>query len=268
MIAKSMILLITNFISFFEINVWFKIWRYILLPFFIHMGTFWTICLIYLISDLYLIKINKLHDYKVQEMQHIIKDGKFNWEVYLQTCRVAIVNQLCVGLPLVIIIAPMIARLDIPIVINAEYMIKMGFVMMPYTMLADLIFYTIHRSIHTKYLYKKIHKYHHEWTAPFAPATLYVHPLEHLMGNLGAAILPMFILGINWQFCLFLIFYTSATPIVGHSGYRSKYKLFNSTSHDIHHKFFKYNYGASYGICDKIMGTDRKELQLKKTKVK
>ena len=34
-----------------------------------------------------------------------------------------------------------------------------------------------------------IHKFHHEWTAPVGVASIYAHPLEHLLSNL----LPVFI---------------------------------------------------------------------------
>jgi methylsterol monooxygenase len=44
----------------------------------------------------------------------------------------------------------------------------------------DTIFYHSHRMLHHRFLYKHIHKKHHEWTAPIAACSAYSHPLEHV----------------------------------------------------------------------------------------
>lgn len=43
---------------------------------------------------------------------------------------------------------------------------------------------TVGRLLHHPYLYKHVHKLHHEWTAPIGIVAIYAHPVEYLTSNL------------------------------------------------------------------------------------
>ena len=47
----------------------------------------------------------------------------------------------------------------------------------------EILFYYFHLLLHHPKLYKLIHKRHHQWTSPIAIATLYCHPIEHILCN-------------------------------------------------------------------------------------
>jgi sterol desaturase/sphingolipid hydroxylase (fatty acid hydroxylase superfamily) len=58
----------------------------------------------------------------------------------------------------------------------------------------DFIFYWSHRALHTPFLYKRIHKQHHEFKQSIGIAAEYSHPIEGMI-NLIATIGPVIISG-------------------------------------------------------------------------
>jgi sterol desaturase/sphingolipid hydroxylase (fatty acid hydroxylase superfamily) len=51
--------------------------------------------------------------------------------------------------------------------------------------------YYVHRLLHWRPVYKRVHYMHHEWTYPVAATTLYLHPLEYAILTVPSVVVGM-----------------------------------------------------------------------------
>ncbi|KAK4906040.1 hypothetical protein LTR66_017755 [Elasticomyces elasticus] len=123
-------------------------------------------------------------------------------------------------------------------------------------LMREALFYYSHRLLHIPYLYVRIHKKHHRFTAPIGLAAQFAHPIEQIFANALPISLPPQLLHSHvltfWIFLSFELFNT----VTVHSGYdffHNKAKM-----HDLHHEKFNLNYG-SVGLLDWVHGTNRLE---------
>lgn len=116
-------------------------------------------------------------------------------------------------------------------------------------LLADLLFYTFHRLVHTPKLFF-LHKQHHEYRYPYGYAAIYCGYIELVLGNLFPLLVPCYILDIPDELVRNLIgFSTIWTIVVSHSSLQNI-----DIKHNIHHQKLKYNYGLF--ITDYIFNTN------------
>lgn len=134
----------------------------------------------------------------------------------------------------------------------------------------DTYFYWTHRIMHHPKLFRFFHLVHHKSTNPSPWAAYSFHPLEALVEG-GVIVVVVMVLPIHpIAIGLFLLFMI-AFNVYGHLGYEIfprwllKTKvghLFNtSTNHNMHHHFFKGNYGLYFRFWDEIMGTTHPKYQ-------
>jgi Delta7-sterol 5-desaturase len=128
----------------------------------------------------------------------------------------------------------------------------------------DTYFYWMHRAIHHPKLFKSVHLIHHKSTNPSPWASYAFHPIESV---LEAAILPIIAFTIPVHISAFLFFFLMqfVYNVYGHLGFELYPKNFSksfvgkwvntSVAHNMHHKFFKGNYGLYFLFWDRTMGT-------------
>lgn len=130
--------------------------------------------------------------------------------------------------------------------------------------LHDTYFYWMHRALHTKLLFARVHRIHHLSTSPSPWAAYAFSPLEALA---EAAIVPLVLVILPMQDSALFVFllYMIAMNVLGHLGIelyppgfpRGPWTrwLSTTTHHDMHHRDARGNYGLYFTWWDRLMGT-------------
>eukprot|EP01037_Dinobryon_pediforme_P017792 gene17791-18012_t len=148
----------------------------------------------------------------------------------------------------------------IPYVNIAEHPVYFVVMMCLVPIIRDFHFYLIHRLIHWKPLYDRIHYVHHT-NVDVGPVTgLAMHPLEHFLYWTG--VIVHWIVPSHPIHALFHLQHAAITPAQGHAGFETVvlHEGLEIKTHDffhyLHHKYFECNYGADGALpLDKWFGT-------------
>ncbi len=141
----------------------------------------------------------------------------------------------------------------------------------------DTYFYWMHRMIHHPSLFKVVHLVHHKSTNPSPFAAYSFHPLEAIL-EAGIFIIFVFAIPVHLFHLIFFFLFMILYNVYGHLGWELYPKGFSkhwlgkwintSVNHNLHHQYFKGNYGLYFLFWDRMMGTIRKDYDEKFEEVK
>ncbi len=128
-------------------------------------------------------------------------------------------------------------------------------------LLFDTWFYWLHRLIHTRFFYRRVHRWHHLTIAP----VVWSNNSDRLIDNLFLQsywFVAHLLIPIAPATLLAHKIYDQITGVIGHSGHEHGGRwcwppspLVGVTHHDQHHQFFRCNYATHFTWWDRTMGT-------------
>ncbi|XP_059126593.1 fatty acid hydroxylase domain-containing protein 2 isoform X2 [Peromyscus eremicus] len=178
-----------------------------------------------------------------------------------QSVRTVVFNQTMISLPMLVIFYPFFKWRGDPCSRELPtfhwFLVELAL----FTLAEEIFFYYAHRLLHHPTLYKKIHKKHHEWTAPIGVISLYAHPIEHVVSNMLPVMVGPLAMGSHLSSITLWLSLAVIITTISHCGYHLPF-LPSPEFHDYHHLKFNQCYGV-LGVLDHLHGTD---IMFKQTK--
>ncbi|KAK5109505.1 hypothetical protein LTR62_006957 [Meristemomyces frigidus] len=140
-----------------------------------------------------------------------------------------------------------------------------------FIMFTDFGIYWIHRGLHSKFLYKRLHKPHHKWIMPTPYASHAFHPLDGYAQSVPYHLFPFIFPLQKFAYIALFTFIQIWTVMIHDGEYVANSPVINGAAcHTMHHLYFNYNYGQFTTLWDRLGGSYRKpnaELFAKETKM-
>ncbi|OCT88310.1 hypothetical protein XELAEV_18016944mg [Xenopus laevis] len=178
-----------------------------------------------------------------------------------QAVITVLVNQVFLSFPMIVLMYPIMLWRGNPCGPELPTFHWVLLELSVFALVEEILFYYSHRLVHHPLLYKRIHKKHHEWTAPVGVVCLYAHPLEHIFSNMLPSMVGPMIMGSHVATTMLWFALALITTTISHCGYHLPF-LPSPEFHDFHHLKFNQCYGV-LGVLDHLHGTDQMFKQTK-----
>lgn len=228
-----------------------------IMSFVMHETIYFGRALPFIIMD----KIPYFQKYKIQG--HKMPTLAEQW----QCAKLVLLSHFTVELPQIWLFHPtaqffgMSTSVPFPSFMTMAYQIAIFFV------LEDTWHYWLHRALHTPTLYKKIHKLHHQYSAPFGLAAEYASPIETMILAFGTVGVPIVWSAVTKNLHILTMYVWIVLrlfqAIDAHSGYEFPWSLHHflpfwagADHHDVHHEKFLGNYSSSFRWWDYYLNTE------------
>lgn len=236
-----------------------------LLFFLTHEIMYFGRCLPWMIID----RIPYFRRWKIQPGK--IPSNKEQWECFKAVLKLHLLVE---ALP-IWLFHPLCSTLKISVDVPFPSYYTMMWQIALFFVCEDFWHYWAHRLFHVGWFYRKIHKQHHKYAAPFGLAAEYAHPVEVMslgFGTVGFPIIYAYLGKSHPEYNLpVLHLFTITTWIVlrlyqavdSHSGYDFPWSLHHflpiwagAEHHDDHHHYFIGNYASSFRWFDYFLKTE------------
>ena len=228
-----------------------------IMSFVMHEAVYFGRCIPFMIMD----KIPYFHQYKIQrEKMPTLKE---QWDC----AAIVLISHFTAELPQIWFFHPIATYVGIEYGVPFPSLMKMAIQISIMFVMEDTWHYWFHRCLHYGPLYKRIHKMHHTYSAPFGLAAEYASPIETMLLGLGVVGSPILLLSVTKDLHMLTMYVWIILrlfqAIDAHSGYDFPWSLRHflpvwagADHHDEHHEQFIGNYASSFRWWDYMLDTE------------